>query len=119
MPHFKNEAEKLEQVQRRATRLIRGLETKSYEEKLKELGMFSLEKRRQRGDTIPLFKYLKGCQTEKGQDLFSIIPVCRIHNNGLRLQEARFLFNIKKNILLEQYDSCLLYTSDAADEGLV
>ena len=37
-PQFKKDADKLEQVQRRTTRMIRELETKSYEERLKELG---------------------------------------------------------------------------------
>ena len=60
--------------------------------------MFSLGKR-QRGDMITLFKYLKGCHTEEGKDLFSIIPECRTCNNGLKLQEARFWLNIKKNFL--------------------
>ena len=79
--------------------MIRGLETKPYEERLKELGMFSLEKRRLRGDMIALFKYLKGCHPEEGQDLFLIIPECRTHNNGLKLKETRFWLNIRKNLL--------------------
>ena len=69
--------------------MIEGLETKPYGERLKELGMLSLEKRRLRGDVIALFKYLEGFLTEEGQDLFSILPQCRAQNKGLKLQEVR------------------------------
>ncbi|GAB0189811.1 hypothetical protein GRJ2_001446400 [Grus japonensis] len=89
-PQHKKDMELFEQVQRRATKMIRAMEHLSYEDRLRELGLLSLEKRRLWEDLIAAFQYLKGACRKAGGGLFTRAWSDRTRGNDFKLKEGRF-----------------------------
>ena len=75
--------------------MIRGLEHLPYKDRLRELGLFNLEKRRLRGDLIAAFQYLKVAYKQEGNQLFERADNSRTRGNGFKLKEGRFRLDIK------------------------
>ena len=108
-PQYRKDVELLEQVQRRATKMIGGLEHLCYEERLRELGLFSLEEGRLREDLIVAFQYLKGAYKQEGEqrreqegERFMRVDSGRTRENGFKRRQGRLRLDIRKKFFTQR-----------------
>jgi len=84
-----------ERIQKRATKMVRRMEHLSYEDRLREMGLFSLEKRSLWGDFIAAFQYLKGAYRKVGDNIFSKACCDRTRSSGFKPRDGRFRLDIR------------------------
>ena len=77
--------------------MIRGLEYLSYEDRLRELGMFNLEKRRLWGDLVAAFQYLEETHKKEGNRLSGSVVMGQ---EVTTLKESRFRLDIRKKFFV-------------------
>ena len=82
--------------------MIQGLEHLSCEERLRELGLFSLEERRLQGYLIVAFQYLKGVHKQEGERLFMRVDSYRTRENGFKLGQGRFWLDIRRKFFTQR-----------------
>ena len=82
--------------------MAKGLGSLSHEERLRELGLFSLEKRRLRGDLITMFLYLKCGYKEDGYSLFTRSYTEKTRGNGYKVTPGEILIGHKRKIFYNE-----------------
>ncbi|PLS49478.1 hypothetical protein CYV29_15670, partial [Carnobacterium maltaromaticum] len=89
-PHYQKDVDALERVQRRFTRMLPGMEGASYEERLSRLGLFSLERRRLRGDLIEVYKIMRGIDRVDSKRLFPRVGVSITRGHEFKVKGEKF-----------------------------
>ena len=96
-PYRKNDIDTLERIQRRATKMIPELRDLSYEERLKECGLTTLETRRLRGDQIEVFKILNGYENIDRNMFFLLKKDSRTRGHEVKLVKDQCRLDIRKH----------------------
>jgi hypothetical protein len=101
-PYLRKDIDKLERVQRRATKLIEGYSQLSYEDRLSKTGLISLKQRRVRGDLIQVFKMIKGFDAIKYKDYFELASSGKTRGHSYKLIKKRCIGDLRKNFFTQR-----------------
>ena len=100
-PYQKQDIEKLEKVQRRATKIITGIRTLTYRERLKRCKLMTLEERRRRYDLIEMFKIMKGIYKVETEKLFEMNKDST-RGHSLKVRKKHCRLNLRKNFFTQR-----------------
>jgi len=95
-PYLKKDIECIERIQRRATKLVHGFNKMPYEQRLKALGLHSLQRRRLRGDLIETYKILTGKEKIKSDQLFQKATTTELRRHSLKLYKESSGLELRK-----------------------
>ena len=98
LPNTKKDQVMLENVQRRATRLVKALQGKTYPERLKSLGLPSLQYRHLRNDMVQTYKIVRDIGNVDKDKLFTIVNDTRTRGHEYKLFKRRSRLNLRKNV---------------------
>ena len=100
-PIYKREANLIESVQRRATKLIPGMNHLCYSERLLRLNLFTLAHRRLRGDMIYVYNYLHG-RMKTSHNLFTLNTASTTRGHCLKLVKPRVNTSIRQSFFTQR-----------------
>jgi len=86
----------------RQPKMVKDLKCKTYEEQVRSLSLFSLEKRKLRDDLIAVYSFLKRGNRGGGADLLSLVTSDRTQGNGMGLHQRKFKLDIRKRFFTER-----------------
>ena len=101
-PYLRRDVEKLEAVQRRATKMVEGLGNMSYERRLKELKMTTLESRRDRGDCIEAYKIMTSKERVTRETFFTLAVTSQLRGHSMKVFIHRSRYLVRKKFFSQR-----------------
>ena len=95
-PHFRKDINMLEAVQRRATRMVPYLKKLDYKDRLKELNLYSVERRYMRGDMIEVYKILNGIDNISFNEFFEMFDTSITRGNSYKIKMKHSRLDMRK-----------------------
>ena len=114
-PYYMKDKELIEKVQHRFTKMIPLLKEKSYQDRIRYLGLWTLEERRNRADLIEVYKILNGLTTVSARTFFEINITGRTRGHSLKLVKNSVRSSARQHVFSQR----IINRWNALDEDTV